>query len=129
MRNVVYRKCYELGHGVKKDSAKALELDMKVAQSGDRDMQFFLGRSYLEEDSEIYSVEEGVKWYRKAALNGDTSAMFELGNLYEEGILVDKDLAEAIKWYRLAAENRHSSDDAWCKMGDLYYYGVGVPQD
>ena len=39
--------CYELGHGVKKDPAKALELDIKVAESGDRDMQFFLGRSYL----------------------------------------------------------------------------------
>lgn len=88
-----------------------------------------MGRSYLKEDSKIYSVEEGVKWYRKAALNGDTSAMFELGNLYEEGVLVDKDLDEAVKWYRLAAEDRHSSDDAQRKMGDLYYYGIGVKQD
>jgi TPR repeat protein len=40
---------------------------------------------------------------------------------------VSRDYSEAARWYRAAAE--HNNAMAQSTLGDIYYYGRGVPQD
>jgi len=99
---------------------------MALAEKGDADAQFNLGRCYAKEEN----YTEAVKWYMKAAKQNHADAQWRLGNYYYNGWAepeVPQDYAEAAKWYRKAAEQNHA--DAQCNLGICYEYGYGVPQN
>jgi TPR repeat protein len=68
-------------------------------------------------------------WFRKAAEQGDSDAQFILGVMHWNGRAmpaVPQDYAAALALFRRCAEK-----DAGCqaRLGDMYAYGQGVPQD
>ncbi len=65
---------------------------------------------------------------RRAAENGDAASQFQLGSRYYDERKRDpvKD-AEAQKWFLLAAAQGYALAED--RLGSLYYWGRGVPQD
>jgi uncharacterized protein len=75
-----------------------------VAEQGDAEAQFNLGRMYYNGEGVSQDDAEAVKWYRKAADQGHTEAQFNLVEIYSYGEGVQQDFEEAANWYRKAAE-------------------------
>ena len=75
--------------------------------------------------------QEAIKWFVLAAKQGSALAMTFLGELFLEL----KDIKQAIKWTNQAVERLQGTENAYqygetCgQLGDIFYYGNGVPQD
>jgi TPR repeat protein len=102
------------------DYADAISLFRPLADQGDADAQYGLGRIYLDhgeyfenkdvplnDDNEIQAFndrwDEGAKWFRLAADQGHARAQCRLGSMYLRG-----DYAEATRLLRLAADQGHA---------------------
>ncbi|MGI9250836.1 MAG: tetratricopeptide repeat protein [Pseudohongiellaceae bacterium] len=99
-----------------------------VAEQGDADAQYDLGRVYYSGKGVPQDYAEAARWYQLAAEQGHADAQENLGSLYyrgQEG--VPQDFTEAGRWYRLAAEQ--DSIFAQYRLGEMYRNGEGVPQD
>ena len=69
-----------------------------------------------------------LHWMLDRAEQGDAEIQTWLGRLYERGLDGAPQLyAEAAKWYRRAADQDYPP--AQVRLGWLYEYGNGVPQD
>lgn len=102
------------------DYAAALREFRPMAEQGDADAQYYLGRMYdlghgIPEDDG-----EAVKWLRRAVEHGHVSAQNHLG----EGVLEDD--AEAVKLFRMAAEKGHAKGQN--HLGIMYDWGADVSQ-
>ena len=84
-----------------------------LAQQGDADAQFELGRSYTIGRGVAEDDQEAVYWYRKAAEQGHADAQFWLGAMHNSGRGVAEDDQEAVFWYRKAAEQGHAGGQYW----------------
>lgn len=98
-----------------------------VAESGDAQAQFLLGKCYHNGFGVKKDMIEAVKWYRKAAEQGDASAQYNPGWCYANGEGVVQDYAEAVKWFRKAADQGLAS--AQYNLGWCYVNGRGVSQN
>ena len=99
---------------------------MALAEKGDVEAQFNIGRCYAKEEN----YTEAAKWYMKAAKQNHADAQCILGNYYYNGWAepdVPQDYAEAFKWYTKAAEN--GSTDAMMNIGDMYRDSIYVERD
>jgi uncharacterized protein len=82
-----------------------------LAEQGDAEAQFSLGRIYYNGEGVSRDDAEAVKWYRKAAEQGHTEAQLNLVEIYSYGEGVQQDFAEATNWYRKAAESASYADE------------------
>lgn len=111
-----------------------LKLLRPLAEQGNADAQFALGRMYCSghgvpqdcAQAETW-YRKGVDGYRKAAEQGDADGQFKLGVRYERGEGVPKDYTQAVLWYRKAAEQGDAV--AQQTLGTMYEGGKGAPQD
>lgn len=74
-----------------------------AAESGDAELQYFLGRMYVNGQGVPQSHQEAVKWYRKAADQGYADAQSDLGVMYANGQGIPQNDAEAYFWLVLAS--------------------------
>ncbi len=109
------------------DYKTALKEWRLLAEQGDPDAQYYLGRMYDRRIGVPEDNVEAVKWYRLAAEQDDAGAQFSLGVMYENGSGIPQDYAEAAKWYRLAAEQGHAYGQA--TVASMYAKGMGVIQN
>ncbi|MBO6561161.1 MAG: sel1 repeat family protein [Nisaea sp.] len=116
------RQAYDRG-----DYPTALREWQPLAEQGDRDAQFSLGRMHENGKGVPQSDTEAINWYRKAAEQGHEQAQFNLGGIYRFSQGVPRDYAEAAHWYLKAAEQ--GNEGAQIMLGSMYYSGRGVPQD
>lgn len=107
---------------------------------GNKDSQYFVGKTYLE-GSEVYfadspgkldtlihvNKDQAVYWLRKAAEQGVANAENELGSCYSLGEGVGEDDGQALYWFRKAADQGHSL--AQTNVGVYYKEGYGVEKD
>lgn len=99
-----------------------------LAEQGQAEAQFNLGRSYEYGRGVPKDSAEALRWYRLAAGQGDAFAQFDLGNHYSEGIGVSKSEKEAVRWWQLAAaQGFPPAQHSLGKM--LATGGEGVPPD
>ena len=105
----------------------ALRRLLLLAQQGDADAQFELGRSYTIGRGVAEDDQEAVFWYRKAAEQGHVGGQFGLGLSFAIGVGVPADDREATSWFRKAAEQGDAS--AQLELGRSYSNGKGVPED
>jgi hypothetical protein len=98
-----------------------------LAQRGDADAEYRLGRIYDHGMGVPPDPSEAARWYGKAAEQGHARAENGLGFLYSHGRGVPQDSAQAVLWYRKAAEQGYAS--AQYNLGLMYLYGKGVAQD
>jgi len=125
----------------------ALRLIRPLADQGNAEAQFNLGRIYLicidlncvyppvpmpdlsngawRDAAQMEYRAEAAKLLRRAADQGVAEAIWQLGNMYYLGPPVD--YQEAIKWWSLGAErgDPYSQRD----FGWMYEQGEGVPQN
>jgi TPR repeat protein len=87
------------------DYAAALQLWRPLAELGNPEAQFNLGRLYAEGKGVPESAAEAVNWYRLAAEQDQVAAQHALGLLYATGERVPKDYVEAYGWWTVAAAN------------------------
>jgi len=99
-----------------------------LAEQGNAEAQFNLGRLYDRGRGVPKDKQEAVRWYRRAAMQGDTFAQNALGDSYWEGMGVPKDDREAVWWWRLAADKGFVP--AQHSLGKILAAGgQGVPVD
>jgi hypothetical protein len=85
-------------------SAASLEQIRKLADEGNVEVQYKLGRMYEEGLGLPQDYKEAAKWYLKAAGKGNAQAQYKMGTMYTLGKGVAKDRLEAAKWFGKAAQ-------------------------
>src|SRR5262249_34520322 len=100
------------------DYAVALKDVRPLAEQGNADAQFILGKMYLKGQGVPKDPEQANKWFRQAAAQGNADSQFFLGASY---LLPHKDIAEGVKWMRLSAEQ--GNQDAQLLLGKAYLQG------
>ena len=76
---------YDIGKGVPKDDAKAVEWYEKAAAQGHAEAQYNLGLIYYGGDGVPKDAAKALMWLQKAAAQGNVNAQNFLRLLYEEG--------------------------------------------
>lgn len=95
-----------LGAMERSDYATAIKELTPLAEQGNAEAQFNLGKIYSYGWGVRKSETEAAKWYRKAAEQGDARAQKILAYMYANGVGVEKNPAEAEKWNQLASRPR-----------------------
>ncbi|KAI8888271.1 HCP-like protein, partial [Backusella circina FSU 941] len=101
----------------KLDYVSCFQMWEKMADQGDVELQFSLGMTYEENNTDL-SLSEAARWYSRAAARSHNLALYHLGRLYEVGRGVNQDYSEAIKYYQIASNL--GNNDAQYKLGGIY---------
>lgn len=117
---------YYLGYAVfKRDFVTASKWYRRAAEAGNTRAQYNMGYFYQHGLGVKYDWESAVKWFKKAAEKGHILSQVNLADLCAQ---MDRQRYEdAIYWYIKAAEQ--DSGDAHCKLGDIYFFGLGCEVD
>ena len=100
---------------------------LSLAENGDRDAQFNLGRIYLQGKGIRQDYQTARRWFMRAAEKEDAGAQYNLGNIYENGLGIQPDCKQALYWYKKAAAKSYAP--AQYALGTLYSKGCGVAQN
>ena len=111
----------------KKDYVTAANEYRPLAERGDPEAQYRIGRMYEFGNGYPQDKAQGIAWIRKAAAQGHVDAEQELGVVYATGDGVKQDDVQAVTWFRKAAE--HGDATAQYNLGLLYAKGQGVTRD
>ncbi|HHS83748.1 MAG TPA: sel1 repeat family protein [Gammaproteobacteria bacterium] len=95
-----------------------------LANLGEVEAQYQLGRSYLIGKGTEKDTRKAGFWFNKAARNGHVISQRILATMYYSGIGLRKAPAHALKWFRKAAENGDTV--AQTALADMYYRGIGM---
>ena len=87
--------------------AKARELWLPLAESGDARAQHAIGRLYEKGRGVSRDFAAAAVWYRKAAEKGHPDSEYRLAVGHAAGLGVKLDEAEALVWLRRAADHGH----------------------
>lgn len=109
------------------DPAAAVALWRPLAEAGDPDAMYRLGRAFMYGDGVVVDYAAAHDWLGKAAEAGQAAAQKEFGKLYDRGWGVDKDLSLALEWYQKSADQGYS--EAQHNLGAMAYFGMGRPKD
>jgi len=112
---------------IKKDYVTAANEYRPLAERGDAEAQYRIGRMYEFGNGYPQDKTQGIVWIRKAAAQGHADAEQELGVVYATGDGVTQDDVQAVAWFRKAAE--HGDATAQYNLGLLYAKGQGVTKD
>ncbi len=74
-----------------------------LAEQGDVDAQFMLGRIYTYGMGVAQDYVAAVKWFRLVAEQGHAAAQYNLGIMYHFGRGVPQDHVQSYMWFNLAA--------------------------
>lgn len=92
----------ELGLGVPRDPAKAIELYKKAAAQHVAAAELRLGEIYLHGDLVLPDFAQAKTYLEKAAYHGSPRAAMLLGQMYHDGIGMPIDQTEAYAWSEVA---------------------------
>lgn len=108
-----------------KDYATAFKELTPLAEQGNADAQFLLGKMYWMGQGLLKDNNQAVKWLKASAMQGNADAQFYMGSYY---LLPHRDIAEGLKWLRLSAEQ--GNQDAQLLLGKTYMDGTReLPRD
>lgn len=108
-----------------KDFSTAFKEATPLADQGNAEAQFLLGKMYLKGDGVLADHEQAIKWFKASAVQGNAEAQFFLGSMY---LLPQENVAEGVRFLRLSAEQ--GNQDAQFLLGKTYIQGVqGVSRD
>lgn len=147
---------YQGSNGRQKDYKKAYKEYKKLTDGGDDIAQFRLGSLLLDHSSNMYNESEAMMnlkksaaqdnpdaimllaklsndskekfmYYFKAADLGNSLAQCKVAELYLKGIGTPINYEEALRRFLIAAEDHQMN--ALRNIGDIHYYGLGVPRN
>lgn len=112
-----------------KNYREAMRLYRPLAEKGDAEAQYYVGRMYEKGEGVRRDQNEVVKWYLKSAENGYAPAQYRVAVGYAYGLGgLSKDQDEAVKWLRRSAEGGHKKAQKY--LGRAYAEGrFGLPVD
>ncbi len=113
---------YDLG-----DYAAAMQLCLPLAEKGNAEAQYNVGRMYFKGEGVAQEYAEAKKWWLQAATQGLPIAQYCLGLMYADGQGVAQDYLTAAFWFRGAANQ--GNVHAQAALGYLYYNGLGLACD
>lgn len=111
----------------KKQYTEAYRILKPLAQAGDPEAQYMIGRLFESGYGAEQSYAEAAAWYRRAAERGNARAEHALSVFYAVGWGVEQDLRESVAWLRLSAEQGYYY--AQSDLGSRYAAGRGVSRD
>src|SRR6478736_6564187 len=111
----------------KKDYVTAANEYRPLAERGDPEAQYRIGRMYEFGNGYPQDKAQAIAWFRKAAEQGEATAQYNLGLLYAKGQGVARDYAQAVDWWRKSAVQGNA--DAQFKLAVVYHNGQGATQD
>jgi hypothetical protein len=111
----------------RKDYARAMKEYRPLAERGNAEAQYRVGRMYEFGQGVSQDKAQGIAWIRKAAAQNHADAQQELGFIYATGDGVKQDDVQAVAWFRKAAMQGDAT--AQYNLGLLYAKGQGVPKD
>lgn len=111
----------------RKDYVTAANEYRPLAERGDPEAQYRIGRMYEFGNGYPQDKAQGIAWIRKAAAQGHADAEQELGVVYATGDGVKQDNVQAVAWFRKAAEQGDAT--AQYNLGLMYAKGQGVAKD
>lgn len=112
--------CYEAGHGVAVDSAKALALYQKAAQAGDADAKAALSYYHLWYSGIPRDEQAALRLAQESAAAGSGRGMGRLAIHYQDAIAVPRNYRKAIDLLEQAAARGAQSAYAMLAWGYLY---------
>ncbi|MAI97111.1 MAG: hypothetical protein CML37_00235 [Rhodobacteraceae bacterium] len=119
---------YDRGEGTPQNEQEAAKWYHLSAKQGYAPAQNELGDMFYNGDGVNQNDKEALKWYQLAADQGIARAQFSVGIFYDMGKGgIAEDDKEAAQWYQLSAQQGFSP--AQYLLADLYYHGLGVPQN
>ncbi|MAO57488.1 MAG: hypothetical protein CMM61_17575 [Rhodospirillaceae bacterium] len=109
------------------DFKAAMRAWLPLAEAGDPEAQFRVGRLYDVGEGTPPDGKQAVYWYGKAHGQGNRKATYNLGQIYYSGRIVTKNESSAAKYFQIAAESGHV--DAQVNFGVFNLLGKGLKQD
>lgn len=108
------------------DYATSLAECQPLADAGNVEAQFCVGRLYANGFGVAMNDELALKWYGLAAAGGHAEAQYNLGVMHANGWGVQMNEVPAAGFYRLAAEQGFTPAQA--ALGFSYKHGAGVEE-
>ncbi|MDQ6953158.1 MAG: tetratricopeptide repeat protein [Mariprofundaceae bacterium] len=118
---------YHGDHGLPLDAARAKELLVSLAKSGDVGGQNMLASIELNGLGMDVNIHDALHWYQKAANHGYAMSQFNLGNMYRSGIGAAQSDRQAAYWYQQA--NQQDYPPAQNALAYMYIHGRGIPRN
>jgi TPR repeat protein len=117
---------YQLGLSAyeRGDFAEALDQWLPLAQRGDAEAQYRVGRLYYYGRGVEQNYAQAGEWYLQAAEQGHARSQSNVGVMYEEGRGFPANDEEAARWYAKAAEQGRAVSQN--NLGRMYEEGRGV---
>jgi TPR repeat protein len=100
---------------------------LTLANQGDAEAQFNLGRMYDNGHVTERNILKAIKWYKKAAEQDSAGAQHNLGVIYAFGQGVPVNHNEAFRWFTKSA-NQGVADSQY-NLGACYFYGQGTKEN
>jgi uncharacterized protein len=100
---------------------------LRLAEGGDAEAQFRVGRLYDVGEGRPRNGPNAVEWYEKSYRQGDLKAGHNLGFLYDVGEIVSQDYSLAFDYYLNGANRNHPKSQL--NLGLMYMGGHGVKRD
>lgn len=108
-----------------KGYAAAFKEFSPLANKGDPEAEYYLGKMYLLGQGVAKDEAEAIKWFKASGDQGNPDAQFFLGSIY---LLPRKDIKAGLMWMRLSAEQ--GNKDAQLLLGQTYMQGLKeLPRD
>ena len=98
-----------------------------LAEDGDMDALYYLGRNHLTGESIEKNSEKAIKYFEEAANKNHQMALWELGVIYHYGHHAKRDLNKAAALFTSLATL--GSGEAQFELARMYQRGEGVPND
>ncbi len=106
------------------DYATALNKWRPLAEQGNAEAQYNLGRMYETGKGVNWDLAEAGRWYLRSATRGNAEAQYALGMMAEGG---RESYGEAFRWYSISAEQGNS--DAQYGLCMMYQLGKGIEEN
>ena len=123
-----YDRALKLAQREKTPSRKTYDLLLRADQEGDTRATYALATWYLfGSPFTKVNYRQGAALLRRAAAGKIAEAAYNLAISYEKGLGVKKSAARAFELYVQAALLGEAQ--AYCEVGRMYYWGIGVPRN
>ena len=110
-----------------KERDQAIEEMKRLAESGDTNAQYLMGKLLRDGPLLIPDSVEARYWFEQAAVQGHVTAQYALGKLLLSDDVEVRDLQEGLRWLETAAEN--GSHYAVYRLGKEYLKGKTSEKD
>ena len=105
----------------------AYNICLPLANEGDADAQYAIGRLYESGLAVVQNYEEAFSWYKRSAEQGNVWAQYYVAHLNYEGLGTERSYSEAYFWTEKIV--KRSFVAAYYNFGLMHFHGDGVKEN